>query len=216
MTINYQDNGADTYSESPHKAQRSNSNSGEEHWTDKIGHKIRQRRKIKRASLKDIAQDAEISIGQLSQIERGLSAPTLKTVYRICTALDMPMDWLFDRNSELAGEGYIVRDQQKRKMDLGANGMLKYILSPDHISEIQLMRFILRPGTHSGVSPAQHPQGAKCGTVLAGALGLEIDGNKQILYPGDSFAFRASSNYQFWAHGDDDCEVIWAVTPAIY
>ena len=216
MTINYQDNGADTYSESPHKSQRSNSNNGEEHWTDKIGYKIRQRRKIKRASLKDIAQDAEISIGQLSQIERGLSAPTLKTVYRICTALDMPMDWLFDRNSELAGEGYIVRDQQKRKMDLGANGMLKYILSPDHISEIQLMRFILRPGTYSGVSPAQHPQGAKCGTVLAGALGLEIDGNKQILYSGDSFAFRASSNYQFWAHGDDDCEVIWAVTPAIY
>ena len=187
-------------------------------WAEGIGQKLRQRRKVRRLSLKELAAKAGLSIGLLSQIERGLSTPSLRSLNQICLALEMPMPWLFDRDesANAVKEESVVRMAQRRRTNLGSGGMLKDILSPDSVSEIQLMRFVIHPGGRSGDSPAQHPTGAKCGTVLAGCLGLEINGQEHILNQNDSFAFKASARYRFWAVGDADCEVIWAVTPALY
>jgi transcriptional regulator with XRE-family HTH domain len=187
-------------------------------WADGIGQKLRQRRRVKRLSLSNVSEKAGLSIALLSQIERGLSTPSLRSLDQICTALDMPMLWLFDRNekSNPDEDAIVVRYSQRRRMNLGSGGMVKEILSPDTVSQLQLMRFVIHPGGTSGNSPYLHPSGAKCGTVLAGRLGIEIDGQEYILNPNDSFAFHASSPYRFWAVGDVDCELIWAVTPALY
>jgi len=186
-------------------------------WSEGIGQKLRRRRKVKRLSLKELAEKAGLSIGLLSQIERGVSTPSLRSLNQVCQALEMPMAWLFDRDGSMqVAEPSVVRLEQRRRMDLGSGGMIKEILSPDSVSEIQLMRFVIHSGGKSGESPAQHPTGAKCGTVLAGRLGLEINGQVHIINQHDSFAFRANAQYRFWAVGDADCEVIWAVTPALY
>jgi transcriptional regulator with XRE-family HTH domain len=186
-------------------------------WSEGIGQKLRRRRKVKRLSLKELAQKAGLSIGLLSQIERGVSTPSLRSLNQVCQALEMPMAWLFDQDEYMqAAEPSVVRLEQRRRMDLGSGGMIKEILSPDSVSAIQLMRFVIHSGGRSGESPAQHPTGAKCGTVLAGRLGLEINGQEHILNQHDSFAFMANAQYRFWAVGDTDCEVIWAVTPALY
>lgn len=192
---------------------------GEQLLATGIGKKLRQRRKVKRLSLREVAAKANVSIGLLSQIERGISCPSLKSLLQVSEALEMPISWLFSNNEggdNQPHEPYVVRRSQRRRMDLGAGGMTKDILSPDEINEIQLMRFVIHQGGKSGDSPAQHPTGAKCGTVLSGCLGLEIDGQEHIIQKDDSFAFRARSQYRFWAVGDADCEVIWATTPALY
>ena len=186
--------------------------------TDGIGQKLRRRRKVRQMSLSEVARKANISIGLLSQIERGLSAPSLRSLNQICNALEMPLRWLFDpEDPDSVGEQeVVVRLAKRRRMDLGAAGMTKEILSPDSIPQLQLMRFIIHPNGKSGDSPNQHATGAKSGTVLSGRLGLEIDGREYVLESGDSFAFRATSRYRFWCVGDTDCELFWAVTPALY
>ncbi len=185
-----------------------------------IGKVLRRRRKVKRMSLREVATRAEISIGLLSQIERGISSPSLKSLLLISEALEMPVSWLFSGNHNgtdvLPHEPYVVRAAQRRRMDLGIGGMTKEILSPDEIHQIQFMRFVIHPGGKSGDSPARHPTGAKCGLVMSGCLGLEIDGQEHVVNRGDSFAFRASSQYRFWAIGESDCEVYWVTTPALY
>src|SRR5690606_21132881 len=165
-------------------------------WSEGIGQKLRQRRKVKRLSLKTLAEKAGLSIGLLSQIERGVSTPSLRSLNQVCQALGVPMSWLFERNESMRiAEPSVVRLAQRRHMDLGSGGMIKEILSPDSVSEIQLMRFVIHAGGKSGESPAQHPTGAKCGTVLAGRLGLEINGQVHIINQHDSFAFRANAQY---------------------
>lgn len=183
-----------------------------------IGQKLRQRRKVKRLSLKAVSERTGLSIGLVSQIERGISTPSLRSLNQICQALEMPMPWLFDRDSVThpAREECVVRLAQRRRLDLGSGGMIKEILSPDSVTNIQLMRFVIHPGGGSGDSPYTSPNGAKCGTVISGRLGLEVSGQKHILNPQDSFAFHARERYRFWAVGDTDCEVIWVVTPALY
>ena len=183
-----------------------------------IGRKLRLRRKVKKLPLAEIAHKTGLSIGLLSQIERGLSTPSLRSLNLVCNALEMPMSWLFDADDD-GGSGedsIVVRENRRRQMDLGSNGMSKEILSPDCVPQIQLMRFVLHPGSRSGLSPSPHPTGTKSGTVLSGHLGLKVDNRDYILSAGDSFGFLASSEYRFWCEGNVDCVMIWAVTPAIY
>lgn len=186
--------------------------------SDSVGQKLRHRRVVRRMSLSEVAEKAGLSIALLSQIERGLSTPSLRSLNQICEALDMPMRWLFDADGAAAAgeETVVVRSANRRCLDLGNSGMSKEILSTDAVPQLQLMRFVLHPGVTSGISPSPHPTGAKAGTVLAGQLWLEVNGREHVLNRGDSFSFHASSAYRFACFGDVDCEMIWAVTPALY
>lgn len=183
-----------------------------------IGQKLRLRRKVRGLSLAVVAQNSGVSIGQLSHIERGISAPSLHSLKQICEALDMPMGWLFDGKEadEKNDSDYIVRTANRRILDLGEKGMTKELMTPDSCPGIQMMLIIIQPQGGSGKEPYNNPDGAKCGTVVSGTLGLEIDGKQFELMPGDAFAFDARQLCRFWAIGEEVCQVIWTVTPAVY
>ncbi|GGC46141.1 helix-turn-helix domain-containing protein [Chelatococcus reniformis] len=181
---------------------------------NEMGRKLRMRRAIKGLSLQEVAERAEISVGLLSQIERGVTTPSLKSLRQICAALAMPIGWLFDL-AEAEHDDVVVRASARRTLDLGPKGMRKELLSPDAVPGIQMIRIVIRPGGASG-EPYNNPAGTKCGTVLAGTLGLEVDGQDYILETGDSFAFAATQMHRFWCVGDQTVDLIWVVTPAIY
>jgi transcriptional regulator with XRE-family HTH domain len=183
-----------------------------------VGERLRQRRKVKKLSLAAMAKLARLSIGLLSQIERGISSPSVRSVSAICAALDMPVRWLFQDSLKQPASpvDVVVRAENRRRLDLGPSGMIKEILSSDQTPQLQLMRFIVRPSGTSGHSPYLHQTGAKAGVVISGLLGLEVDGRQYKLRRGDSFSFEGTSNYRFWSLGKQDCELFWAVTPAIY
>lgn len=183
-----------------------------------IGHRLRLRRKVRGLSLKQVSERSGLSIGLVSQIERGLTTPSLRSLNQICAALDMPMRWLFEAPAPDAGgeDDTVVRAHNRRRLDFGARGMSKELMSPDAVPGIQMMRITVKPGGRSGESPYTHPSGAKCGVVLSGRFGLEIDGRRHVLGPGDSFAFDAGRRHLFWCAGEEPCEVYWVVTPAVY
>ena len=186
--------------------------------TSDIGHRLRLRRKVRGVSLKQVSDASGLSIGLVSQIERGLTTPSLRSLNQICAALGMPMRWLFEAPEPgLEGEDEtVVRAGRRRRLDFGALGMTKELLSPDAVPGIQMMRIVVQPGGRSGETPYNNISGAKCGVVLAGRFGLEIDGRRHVLEPGDSFAFDATRRHLFWCEGDEPCEVYWTVSPAVY
>lgn len=182
-----------------------------------IGQKLRWRRKIRGFSLQRVAEGSGISIGLLSEIERGLATPSPQVLKQICRALEMPIQWLFDDDGGGAAEdGPVVRAAARRQLDFGAKGMRKELMTPDAVPGIQMMRIVLQPGGGSGPLGMDAPEGAKCGTVLSGRFGLSLEGREYALEPGDSFAFDARAPHRFWCVGDVPCEVIWVVTPAVY
>lgn len=186
---------------------------GHQSAADPIGPRLRQRRRVRGLSLKQVAAGAGVSTGLLSQIERGLTMPSVRSLGAICRALDMPVSWLFDAGG---ADGPVLRAHQRRVMDLGAKGMRKELMTPDAITGIQMMRLTIRPGGSTGAEPYRHETGAKCGTVMAGVLGLEVDGRAYSLGPGDSFAFPATAMIRFWCEGEAETTVLWVVSPAVY
>lgn len=183
---------------------------------DSLGARLRRRRKVRGLSLKEVARRAELSIGLISQVERGLTMPSVRSLGAICGALEMPVGWLFDTADADEADGLVVRRHQRRVLDLGAKGMIKELMTPDSCTGIQMMRLVIRPGGSTGETPYNHPTGAKCGTVLSGQLMLEVDGDTRRLDTGDSFAFEATRMIRFWCEDSEAAEVLWIVTPAVY
>ncbi|WP_374396346.1 helix-turn-helix domain-containing protein [Tabrizicola sp.] len=183
--------------------------------TGQVGETLRLRRQMRGMSLKQVAEPAGISVGMLSQVERGLVAPSIKTLRAICAAMDMPVNWLFHREGEAVGQAaeFVVPANARRSLSYLDGALIKELLTPDTQPRIQMLRFVMRPGASSG-EPYSNAEGGKCGIVLAGTLGLELNGVKVVVNTGDSFAFPASSLVRFWTIGEDTCEVLWVVAPA--
>jgi transcriptional regulator with XRE-family HTH domain len=180
-----------------------------------IGIKLRQRRHSRGLTLAALAEMADVSVGLLSQIERGLTAPSLRSLQQICAAMEMPVRWLFDAGDTDASD-VVVRAASRRRMDLGPGAMVKELLTPDAVLEIQMIRIIIEPGGRSADAPYNNARGAKCGTVTAGELGLEVSGQQYVLKAGDSFAFKANEMHNFWCEGNAPVELFWVVTPSLY
>lgn len=180
-----------------------------------IGERLRLRRKLRGLALKDVATKAGLSVGMLSQVERGQASPSIRSLRAICDALEMPVIWLFEahNNPQEDDKGIVVRQGNRRELSYDAGALRKEILTPDTQPQIQMLRFIMEPGADSG-EPYSNAEGGKCGLVLRGTLGLELDGRQFIINTGDSFAFPAQSMVRFWTLGDMACEVIWVVSPA--
>jgi DNA-binding XRE family transcriptional regulator/quercetin dioxygenase-like cupin family protein len=183
-----------------------------------LGEKLRMRRKRRDLSLKDVAAKSGISIGQLSQIERDISQPSLRALTQICDVLNIPVGWLFETRSAipLPSEGPIVRTGTGRVMVLGEQSMTKELMTPDACNTIQMMRIQIQPGGSSGEQPYLARGHARCATVTMGRMHIEIDRTSYDLGPGDSFAVEADCELLFSCIGDTPCEIIWVVTPAIY
>ncbi|QPA29858.1 cupin domain-containing protein (plasmid) [Brucella anthropi] len=180
-----------------------------------IGRQIRLRRQVRGMSLKDVASRAQLSIGLISQVERGLTAPSVQSMMAICEALEMPVRWLFDTpaNPDAEENEIVVRHSKRRKLYYENGTFLKEIMTPDSQREIQMLRFVMQPGASSG-EPYHNSEGNKCGLVLNGLFGLEIDKRQFQIGAGDSFAFPASADIRYWTVGDEPCEVIWIASPA--
>lgn len=183
--------------------------------TSQVGETLRLRRQMRGLSLKQVAEPAGISVGMLSQVERGLAAPSIKTLRAICAAMDMPVNWLFHRDADQENQAaeYIVPRTARRSLTYHDGALIKELLTPDTQPKIQMLRFVLKPGASSG-EPYSDPEGGKCGLVLSGTLGLALNGTEFTIREGDSFAFPATTLVRFWAIGDVPCEVIWVVAPA--
>ncbi|MDR0810052.1 MAG: helix-turn-helix domain-containing protein [Gemmobacter sp.] len=181
----------------------------------RIGERLRLRRKVKGLSLKRVADKAGLSVGMISQVERGLAVPSIKSLRAICSALEMPVIWLFEGPQDQPAEDtdIVVRTGARRELSYHDGALRKEILTPDSQPQIQMLRFLMEPGADSG-EPYSNTEGGKCGLVLRGTLGLELDGRSFVIRAGDSFAFPAQSMVRFSALGEQPCEVIWVVAPA--
>lgn len=70
--------------------------SREEELLNKIGHIVRELRRTKGLTLRQLARRTNLSISLLSQVERAESACSVSTLYKVATALDITMQSLIE------------------------------------------------------------------------------------------------------------------------
>lgn len=181
-----------------------------------IKHQLKRLRANRGLSLQQLATISGVSIGLLSQIERGRSSPSLRTLTKIRIALEVPMTDLFAPPETVdKTEGrFVVRQENRNHLDIGPNKLIKELLSPPGYKFIQSMILMIPPGGGSGSEPYQS-QGEKAGLVLNGFFRLFVSDDVFDLRKGDSFQFDSSKPHRFENKHSETAEVLWIVYETI-
>lgn len=182
-----------------------------------IGAEVRSLRKAKNLSLQMLAARCGKSVGFLSQVERGLSKPTVSVLHDLATALEVHINWFFpdtDGGTNPADGGIVVRKAGRRRLSF-ASGISDYLLSPNLNGPLELLWSVMEPQADSGEKSYQHA-GDEAGVVIAGSLELWVGDQHFVLGEGDSFSFPSSSPHRYRNPGKSVTEVAWVVTPPSY
>jgi transcriptional regulator with XRE-family HTH domain len=182
-----------------------------------LGQQIRALRRAQKLSLAQLAERSALSIGNLSQIERGVRSPSVRSLQRLSECLNVPIADLFQtRGLPPAAEfGTILRRKARPTLNLSKHGCHKELLTPMMPGSLQLLLVTLDPGGTSGAEHYVH-KGEEAGVVIAGAMKLWIEDQAYILKEGDSFRFKSTRRHRFESASRQVTRVIWAITPPIY
>lgn len=183
---------------------------------DTVGREIKFLRKARDKKLVQLSKETGLSQGYLSQIERGISSPSIKALHSISRALGVTISWFFPGVVPEDGDvrDIVVRADKRRKLSY-SSGITDELLSPDLGGELELLRCIFQPGSVSGDESYTH-QGEEAGIVVTGVLHLWIGDEHIILNEGDSFSFSSSVPHRYANPSDSETIVIWAITPPTY
>jgi transcriptional regulator with XRE-family HTH domain len=173
-----------------------------------VGRRVRALRLERNLSLSDLAGKAGISIGALSQIERGLSSLRVKVIWPLAAALAVEPSALIGDGSDSASDLYCVRAHLRRALPVHDEGIVKTLLSPPGATLTGMM-VTVEPGT---TTEAYSHAGHEFGYVLAGDVELTVDGTTYTLKAGDSFAFKSTLMHSFANSGRMHCEILWINT----
>jgi transcriptional regulator with XRE-family HTH domain len=179
-----------------------------------LGQQIRQLRRSKGTTLAQLAQRSGLSIGHLSQVERGLSAPTIRQLQAISAGLGVRIGWFFQPapGAERDRSAVVVRADRRRQLRYDGLGMTDHLLTPSLEGRLELLLSTLEPGAGSGEEPYSH-EGEEAGLVLEGTLELWIGDEHHLLEQGDSFAFASTRPHRYRNPGRTRTVVVWAITP---
>ncbi len=182
-----------------------------------VGRQVRDLRKARRMSLKQLCEASGLSIGLLSQIERGASSPSLRSLQALSKALGVPPVWFFNDGKlpPKRERTTIVRRGAGRRLELPHKRLMKELVTPDLSGSLQMLIVNIEPGGHTGSETYWHP-GEECGYLLEGELDLWVDGEHFHLRKGDSFRFRSELPHQSVNPGKVMTRVIWVTSPPFY
>ncbi|QQK80112.1 helix-turn-helix transcriptional regulator [Salicibibacter cibi] len=151
-------------------------------------------RKRKGWTFDQMAERTGVSKGMLYRIEKGETHPTITTVWRIATGLNMSFSSLIKQEVEV-----VTVAEQKKTPDLEEdNGRCRlYLIFPfDPETHFEVYTMILRPGANYDSLP--HPEGVReYITVKAGEFEITIHDKTYTLDEKKSIQFSGNVPHQY-------------------
>ncbi|HSZ99648.1 MAG TPA: XRE family transcriptional regulator [Streptosporangiaceae bacterium] len=177
----------------------------------RIGAQLRAARLAARKTMAEVADEAGLTKGFVSKLERDLANVSVASLFRLCDALGVPIGAMFQ-----ASKGEIVRAGEYPPIDFGGTGMREYLLTPSGEKRVQVILSDIQPGGGSGDESYSLPADVEFAFVLAGRLHITVAGEGVTLDQGDAYTFPADAPHTFRsAHASGRTQVLWLVSPAL-
>ncbi|MET8468124.1 XRE family transcriptional regulator [Streptomyces sp. NPDC006422] len=175
-----------------------------------IGNRIREVRKARKLTVRELAERAGVSTGLVSQVERGLTDPSLETLRRLSAALGLPLFDLF-RQEEAEDEVAVVR-RERRIQVRSPQGGIEYTRVSAGSARLEVLEGTLEPGGASSEARYSHPS-EECVLLLTGRLVVEAGDGRYELGPGDSCTFDSRVPHRYVNEGEEPARFLVSVTP---
>ena len=195
------------------------------------GRRIREMRKRRGLTLKEVAEATGYTIGHISQIERDLKSPSLVALRKIATCLDCSEVWLIMGDSELSAksseegkkskESYLMRKENRIPMKIPEIDVSYSIFTPSKLpnaQEAQMTGLIVRlkPNTWVTEKMISHGNYDESLLLLKGELELRIDNSTYMIYEGDSFYIPKNCLHNYLNTSDEEATIIVYFSQLVY
>jgi transcriptional regulator with XRE-family HTH domain len=205
-----------------------------------LGPRLRVAREERQLSVRELARRIGCSASLVSQIERGVSVPSVGVLYSLATELDTSLDHLLfgaeprrpaapapgpDAPDTVAADtvaagivaadtvaaGIVQRAAGRNIIDL-ASGVRWERLTPGADAMTDFLEVIYSPGGHSTDErrPLRH-DGHEYGLVISGTLQANVGFESYELGSGDSIAFDSSTPHEYLNKTGEPVHAIWVV-----
>jgi len=161
--------------------------------------------------LKEVADGAGLSVGFISQIERGITTPSLSSLVGVSRVLKMHVS---DFLAQPRGIGPLTRQSERPHYAIGGNSLTYERLSASFPGNVLRSVIIHEPPGHRS-EPIAH-EGEEIFFILEGALTVEVDGERTILNIGDSIHFPSTRTHSTWNHTSLPATILHTCTMDVF
>jgi transcriptional regulator with XRE-family HTH domain len=197
-----------------------------------MGDRLRDARRRRHLSLRDLAGRVGLSASLISQVETGRARPSVSTLYAIASELEVSLDELLfndverggrsaepplsvvppERTPRAADPGPPVQRAAERKVIRLASGVVWERLTTESVPGVDFLYVTYEVG---GASSPEHEfqrhGGHEWGVVLSGRLGVTIGFEEHELGPGDSISIDSTVPHRLYNRGTVPVHGIWFV-----
>ena len=179
-----------------------------------LGDRLRQRRKALKMTLQEVADEAGFSVGFISQIERGITVPSLTSLIAVCRTLKVEAGSFL--NPPKVATPFTRRDHRPvyGLGGEGGNSVSYERLSASFPGNVLKSTIIHEPPGHRS-EPMSH-EGEEIFFILQGALTLEVDGECMVLEAGDSAHFPSVRTHTMWNHTGEPTTILHTCTMDVF
>ena len=175
-----------------------------------LGSGIRTERLRQNLTLAQLAERAGLSASALSQIERGVTDPSIGSLRRIASSLQVPFfQFLLERESP----DPVVRKNSRRTITFPDRALQYQLLTPTLRGPFEVLAMDVVPGGESGEEALGHDS-EECMLILNGEVEVELAGQWHALATGDSIYIQRNAPHRVVNHGAQTAEVLMVISPA--
>ena len=174
-----------------------------------LGVGIRAERLRQGLTLAQVAEQADLSPSALSQIERGVTDPSIGSLRRIASALSVPFfQFLVDPHSPQP----VVKKSERRTIQFPNRTLQYQLLTANLRGPFEVLSLDLAPGAASGDEPLGHDSD-ECLVVLTGGVEVQLAGQHYCLAEGDSITIQRNLPHRVVNVGGAPAEVLMVISP---
>ncbi len=172
-----------------------------------LGLKIKRLRLQLNLSQSELADRSELTKGYISQIENGLTSPSIATLMDILAALGTDLSEFFKKEDDervvFSTEDFIEKHED--------GVLLKWIIPNAQKNEMEPVLVELLQGASTAVDFPH--EGEEFGYVLEGKLCITLGSNKYFCKKGETFYYVADKSHSIKNTGKSNAKFLWISTP---
>lgn len=175
---------------------------------EQIGAKIRDLRNQNGLTQEELADRTELTKGFISQLERGLTAPSVSTLLDIVECLGTNLSDFFhegdDQQIVFPKEDYFEKEDEE-------GNSITWLIATAQSRSLEPILVRLQPGQSM---PLDKPhEGEEFGYVLEGKIQVHYADKAYVVRKGDSFIFQANKKHRISSASKRVSTILWISSP---
>lgn len=178
-----------------------------------LGSRLRRLRQQRNLTQEELADRCELSKGFISQVERGLTSPSIATLTDLLESLGTDLKTFFSDEKE-SSVVFTRSDMFEKEDGEQLKGSILWLVPNAQKNDMEPILVTLGPGGRTSPVPAH--EGEEFGYVLKGSVVLDEGGKRARISSGSSFSLHPDEEHFIENTGKTVAQFIWVSAPPVF